>query len=130
MKKRLLAFVSNPFLSVATLAVIIGGAANIALAAVISSPTLVTNAGDLDAKLFCPIIDIMFWVLISVSIIMVLWAAFLYVTAEGEAEKPSQARKMVLYAAIGIVIALLAKGVPSLVADLFGQSSGAFLLNC
>jgi hypothetical protein len=62
---------------------------------------------------------------------MVLWAAYLYVIAADDTEKPTQARKMILYAAVGIVIALLAKGVPQIVGSLFGQSgNGDFALAC
>jgi 4-amino-4-deoxy-L-arabinose transferase-like glycosyltransferase len=127
MKKKLFILLSNPMLSATMLMIAIGGVASAALP---PAPTLVSSAETLDAKVFCPVVDIMFWVLLSVSIIMVLWAAYLYVTSEGDNEKPSQARKMVLYAAIGIAIALLAKGVPAIIGDLFGVGSSGFKLAC
>jgi hypothetical protein len=99
----------------------VASAANV----VTPSPTLITSADNIAPALLCPIIDIMFWVLISISIIMVLWAAYLYATSEGDAEKPSQARKMVLYAAVGIVIALIARGFPAIIFSLF-PTSGTF----
>jgi hypothetical protein len=129
MKKKLLALMSNPLMITGVLTVFISRIASAAPEGMPPAPTLVTTTANLDTSLFCPIIDVMFWVLISVSIIMVLWAAFLYVTSEGDAEKPSQARKMVLYAAIGIVIALLAKGVPNLVGSLFDTGTD-FSLAC
>ena len=65
-----------------------------------------------------------------VSIIMVIWAAYLYVTSEGDAEKPSQARKMVLYAAVGIIIALLARGFPTIIGSLLGGAIERNPLTC
>jgi len=133
MKKKILAFIGNPAAIAASFTMIVGSVAR-AASGFGPAPTLVTSTGNLDKDLFCPIIDVMFWVLLSVSIIMVLWAAYLYVTSEGEAEKPSQARKMILYAMIGIAIALIAKGVPSIVADVFGYGAGGggtgFGLSC
>ena len=64
----------------------------------------------------------MFRVAIVVSIIMVLWAAYEYVTANGDEEKITKAKKAILYAACGIVAALLAYGFPDLVASVFGHT--------
>jgi RsiW-degrading membrane proteinase PrsW (M82 family) len=129
MKKKLFSLFGNPLVITAVLSAFIARIASAAPEGMPPAPTLVSTTANLDMNLFCPIIDIMFWVLISVSIIMVLWAAWLYVIAEGDAEKPSQARKMVLYAAIGIVIALLAKGVPNIVGSLFDTGT-SFSLAC
>jgi len=74
-------------------------------------------------SIICNIFNVMFWVLISVSVIMILWAAYLYVFSEGQSERPSEAKMAILYALFGIVAALLAKGAPSLIANLFGVAS-------
>jgi fructose-specific phosphotransferase system IIC component len=129
MKYNLFRFASSPALISLVGAVLAGvGIAN----AQIGAPTLPDTATTLDTSLFCPVVNIMFWVLISISIIIVLWAAYLYVISEGESERPSQARKMLLYAAIGIVLALVAKGFPEIVGSLFGSSAGSteFSLAC
>ena len=67
----------------------------------------------------CNVFSFMFWTLLSISIIMVLWAAYLYATAQDDVEKTSQARRTILYAAVGIVVALLGKGFPLIVAGIF-----------
>jgi hypothetical protein len=64
----------------------------------------------------------MFWVLIAVSVIMVMWAAYLFVTARDDAEQVTEAKKTRFYAAFGILAGLIAKGFPVLVGSIFGQS--------
>ena len=53
--------------------------------------------------------------LVVLAVFYVLWAAYTFVTSAGSAEKVEEARKRILYAGIGIVVALLAKGIVSLV---------------
>ncbi len=73
-------------------------------------------------QLLCNIFDYMFLVLISVSVIMAIWAAFLYVTAEGEEEKLTKARRILTYVAVGVAVALLAVAVPKIVGNIFAVS--------
>lgn len=75
----------------------------------------------------CQIATQMFWILVALSSIMVIYAAFLYVTGSGEAEKVSKAHKTLFYAAIAIAVSLLAKGFPSVIATIVGEtlSSGS-----
>ena len=49
-----------------------------------------------------------FWV---VAVGFIVWAAFNFLTAQGDAEKVQKAKKMLLYAVIAAVIVLLANGV-------------------
>ncbi len=50
-----------------------------------------------------------------ISTIIILYAAFLFMTSGGSAEKVTTARKTLLYAIIGITVLLLAKGVTTLI---------------
>jgi hypothetical protein len=74
----------------------------------------------------CTIFGFMFYGLITLSIIMIVIAGFNYTTAGDNGEKVSKATKMILYASIGVAVALLAKAVPPLVANLLG-ANGKFL---
>lgn len=56
------------------------------------------------------IADMIFWILIVAVIIAVVWAGLLFVTAAGNTDKIEQARHIILYAVIGLVVALLAYG--------------------
>jgi hypothetical protein len=82
-------------------------------------------------NLMCNVFGWMFYGLIVLSLIMIIIAAFNYTTAGGEAEKVSKANKMILYAAIGIAVALLAKGIPLIVANFISTGiNGSSLSKC
>jgi fumarate reductase subunit D len=91
---------------------------------------IVTTPGDLGKNLFCPIISWMFWILIAVAVIMVMWAAFIYLTAGDDTEKVHRATKTLTYAAIAVVVALLARGFPALVANIFSASGTSPFSTC
>lgn len=52
-----------------------------------------------------------FSILLVVAVIFILLAAFKFVTAGGNASEVGSARQMLLYAAIGIIVAVAAKGI-------------------
>lgn len=76
-------------------------------------------------NIMCKAFDYLFYGLIALSIVVVVIAAFNYVLANGDAEKVSKANKMILYAMIGIAVALLAKGIPLIVGSFFGVAASA-----
>ncbi len=61
----------------------------------------------------------MFWILIAISIIMFLWGGYRYVTSQGEPEKVSEANKTLLYAAVGVIVAIVAFGLPIVISSFF-----------
>ena len=63
----------------------------------------------------------------AIAIIMVLVAAFQFLTAGGDAAKAGTARGTLVWAVIGIAVALLAFSVPSIIVSFFG---GSLLANC
>jgi len=70
----------------------------------------------------CNIASAMFWILIALSTVMVLYGAFLYLTGGADAEKVKSAHKTITYAAVGVVVAILAKGFPFIVANIFSAT--------
>ena len=66
------------------------------------------------------ITDWIFTFLMVVVGIFVIIGAFTLVTSAGAPDKVVKGRNYILYAAIGMVVALLAKAVPALVRSLFG----------
>ncbi|MFH1759395.1 MAG: pilin [Patescibacteria group bacterium] len=73
--------------------------------------------------------NIIFWfqaIIFVIAVIMVLWAAYLYVTASGNSEKVGQATKTIIYAVIGIAVALLAFGIVPIVSSLLGGAASQF----
>lgn len=73
----------------------------------------------------CNILSWMFWGLIVLSVAMALVAGYLYVTSAGNPEKVGRAGRTLMYAAIGIAVAIIAKGVPLLVGDFLGAGSAS-----
>jgi len=59
---------------------------------------------------FDRIIDILFTSLLFFAAIMIVVAAYYFVTAAGNPETVSKARHFVMYALIGVTVALLARG--------------------
>lgn len=78
------------------------------------------NWKEIGTKILCPIAAAMFWVLIALSTVMVLVAAYMYVTANGDPEKVGKAHKTIGYAAAGVVVALIARVFPIVIASIFG----------
>jgi len=64
--------------------------------------------------------DWIFAILIAIAAIMVLFGAFTLVTAAGAPEKVTSGRNYILYAAIGLIIAFLAKAIPAIVKTVAG----------
>ncbi len=57
-------------------------------------------------------------IVLGVSVIMILYAAFQFLTAGGDAEKVTSARNTLIYALVGIAVALLAYGAPNFISGL------------
>ena len=56
------------------------------------------------------IIDFIFTIAIVVTPLMVIWAAFLFVTSAGNIDQVNQAKRIIIYTLTGLAIVLLAKG--------------------
>jgi hypothetical protein len=84
---------------------------------------VVSSVSDINSKVLCPVFNALFWILMVVSMLMVLWAAFKYMKAMGDAEDVLIATKTITYAAVGIIVALCAKALPIVVGSIFGITS-------
>ena len=80
-------------------------------------PAPITTQSQLKA-LICSIIVWIFWFVLVLSVIMILVAAFDYVTAGDDTEKTTRGRRRLTYAAVGILVALLAFAFPTIVSSL------------
>lgn len=58
--------------------------------------------------------------LMAIAVLVILYAAFQYMTAGGNEDKVSDATKTLTYAIIGIVVSLLAFSIPPIVKSLIG----------
>jgi hypothetical protein len=71
--------------------------------------------------IFDTIIKWLFTILLVMAVLMIIYAAFLYLTSGGDEEKTSKAHKTIIYAVVAIAVAFLAQGVSFVVAQLLGQ---------
>jgi len=107
----------------------LGGSVAVAAvnATTINSP--VQNTTDIQ-NLLCNFVSWFIWVVILVSVIMIVYAAFEYATAGDDTEKVATGRKTITYAAVGVVVALCAAGLPYVVESLFGSSTNIPGISC
>ena len=66
------------------------------------------------------LIDFVFYLAIAIAPIMFLVAGFDFITAAGELEKINTAKKIILWALIGLLIVFLSKAFVELVGEIFG----------
>jgi hypothetical protein len=88
----------------------------VASAAAYTSP-LPTSLDLLD--MIGKIANWLFWILLAISIVFIVYAGILFVTAAGNTEQVEKARHIILYAVIGIIVAMLAYAIR---AFLLGQA--------
>ncbi|MCX6759214.1 MAG: hypothetical protein NT012_01470 [Candidatus Nealsonbacteria bacterium] len=76
---------------------------------------------DLDVEdILTKIVNWLITILLVVAALFIVLAAFTFVTAGGDPEKINTARNQVLYALIGVGVALLAWGLVALVQKIIG----------
>lgn len=66
-------------------------------------------------KIFENITNWLFTGLLLISVAMLVFAGYKYALSGGSEENTTGAKNMIVYAVIGLAVAMLAKGVPSLV---------------
>ena len=65
----------------------------------------------------CVVFDWAFYFLVALAVVFIIVAAFKYLTAAGDPEKVKGAGSTLLYAAIAVGVALLARAIPLIVAS-------------
>jgi len=56
-----------------------------------------------------------FFIIMGFAVLMIVWGGIMFMQSQGEEEKVKKAKQLILYAAVGIVVAILAKAVPGIV---------------
>jgi hypothetical protein len=71
----------------------------------------------------CIVFSWLFYFLIALAVIFIVIAAFKYLTAAGNPEKVGSAGQTLLYAAIAVGVALLARAIPNIVSSFLGAGT-------
>ncbi|MFC1630234.1 hypothetical protein ACFL06_01720 [Patescibacteria group bacterium] len=66
------------------------------------------------------VVNIIFVILVGVAIILFLFGAFTLITAAGNPEKVTSGRNYILYAIVGLAVAMLARAVPAVAKMMMG----------
>lgn len=64
--------------------------------------------------------DWTFYIMMSIAIFMIILAGINFATKGDQPEEVKKARQMIIYAAVGVAVALLARALPSLVKFIMG----------
>lgn len=73
--------------------------------------------------IFSTIINILLFLIGAISVVMIVFAGFQYATSGGDAGKVTTAKNTILYAVIGIVVALLAYAIIRFVTNQLGATT-------
>lgn len=87
------------------------------------SSTTPAGASGATCCLFSTINNIVNWIfliVIAIAVLFIVIAAFMFITSGGSPEKTASARQYILFAAVGIAVALLARAVPAIVRMIVG----------
>lgn len=76
-----------------------------------------TTGGGVLAKILL-VASWVFAIFVAISVIFIVVSAFEFVTAQGDPTKITKARMSLIYAVIGIAIALLAVGIPTVIRNI------------
>ena len=72
--------------------------------------------------MLCTVFAWAFYFLIVLAVIFIIIAGFKYLTAAGDPEKVKSAGTMLIYTAVAIGVALLARAVPLIIGSFLGAS--------
>jgi uncharacterized membrane protein len=84
---------------------------------------IIRDIGDIE-NLLATAIRWIFTLVVILCVIFILYGSFLYVTAAGDATRVSKANQTLLFAAIGLAVALLAWSIVALVRNFIGGGGG------
>lgn len=92
----------------------------VALAQAPTAPVAPVQTYDQIIALLDKATNWLFAILIAVAIIFILVAAFRYLTAGGDPEKVGKANHALIFAAVAVAVAIVAKAIPILVKNFIG----------
>jgi len=77
-------------------------------------------SGDGLSSIIDPIIGFIFKISVVVVPVLVIYGAFMIITAAGDAEKIKQAKQIIFWTLVGFIIVLLSRGMSDLIEVLIG----------
>lgn len=86
-----------------------------------NSDTAVCQASGTDdaQKITMNIVSVILWLISAIAVIVIVIAGLKYITANGDAAKIASAKNTLLYAVIGLLVAMFAQAIVLFVVDWF-----------
>jgi len=82
------------------------------------------NAGIFDAGgIFEQVVNTLLFVIGAIAVIMLIYGGFKYVVSGGDSSAVTSAKNTILYAIIGIIVAILSYAILDFVIDSFGKAN-------
>lgn len=80
-----------------------------------------TSGGQDVNSLIQTVVNVMFFILGAVAVIMIIWSGIRYVTSAGNQTAVVSAKNTLIYAVVGLIVALLAYAIVSFVIEAIGK---------
>ena len=80
-----------------------------------------------DGAIFSTIVDLMLFLIGAIAVVMIIFGGFRYVVSGGDSSAVTSAKNTILYAIIGVIVALLAYAIISFVLDSLAATTGGGL---
>ncbi len=74
-----------------------------------------SSVGDLTGGILKDVISILLYIAGTIAVIMIIIGAIRYITSDGDAGKASQAKNTIIYAVVGLVVAVMSFGIVTFV---------------
>lgn len=69
------------------------------------------------------IVDVLMWVVGILSVVMITWSGFRYITSAGDTSKLASAKNTLIYAVVGLIIAIMAYAIVTFVRERTSSTS-------
>ena len=70
---------------------------------------------DGDSGLIKTVVNILLWAVGILSVIMIIFSGFRYITSSGDASKTKSARSTLIYSVVGLIVAIMAWAIVNMV---------------
>ena len=72
---------------------------------------------DGDKGLIKTVVNVLLWAVGILSVIMIIFSGFRYITSAGDASKTKSARSTLIYSVVGLIVAIMAWAIVNMVID-------------
>lgn len=79
-----------------------------------------TQGGQDVNQIIQTVVNVLFFILGAVAVIMIIWSGIRYVTSAGNATAVTSAKNTLIYSVVGLIVAMLAYAIVSFIIDALG----------